>query len=393
MQRLQYGALQSGYSYFDGNEASWPLSPVMLMRNERILLCAVWDLDKNAALREFWSRFQHDVPGAGLLLVGTEPVEAPAIAAIFAETAGEVSYVDAQRGQLRVRLSAKTPASWQPELDRVLHATENDTAAATACRTALHAHLAERTRSIAPARGGGQRAPKVPIPLVSYTLIALCVLVYVVSILGDVTHNQFGISTDMVQKLAALHGPEVRTGQWWRLLSHAFLHGGLIHLGFNMFALYAIGGPLEQWQGRWRMAVFFFFSALTGALVALWWTPNAVMVGASGGLFGLLGAMGALLLRYRNDLPASMHKGLAKWLLQILGINFIISLMPGISMAAHFGGLVGGFLIGLIITRSPVKREAFPSWCYAALLVLLAATAYFGAYVIQHIPLNLQPLQ
>jgi membrane associated rhomboid family serine protease len=141
----------------------------------------------------------------------------------------------------------------------------------------------------------------------------------------------------------------VAEGEWWRLLTAAFLHYGPIHLGMNMLVLWLIGPALEDYLGHGRYALLYLVSGLAGSAGALLWTPNAATVGASGAIWGIMGA--ALILEWRR---IYVFGGQAMGLVVFnLAITF---LLPGISRGGHIGGLVGGAacaLVFLSLRRSP----------------------------------------
>jgi membrane associated rhomboid family serine protease len=141
-----------------------------------------------------------------------------------------------------------------------------------------------------------------------------------------------------------LFGPAVANGDWWRLFTSAFLHANLIHIAFNMYFLWFVGSAVEQALGRGRFVLLYVVSALAGSAGALVWTPLSPTVGASGALFGLLGA--ALILeRQRNYVLGGSAMAL-------ILINLILSFaVSGISIGGHIGGLIGGILCTLIFSR------------------------------------------
>ena len=141
-----------------------------------------------------------------------------------------------------------------------------------------------------------------------------------------------------------LFGPAVANGEWWRLFTSAFLHANLIHIAFNMYFLWFVGTAVEQALGRGRFLLLYLVSALAGSAGALVWTPTSPTVGASGALFGLLGA--ALILeRQRNYVLGGSA-------LALILINLILSFaISGISIGGHIGGLIGGILCTLIFSR------------------------------------------
>jgi membrane associated rhomboid family serine protease len=141
----------------------------------------------------------------------------------------------------------------------------------------------------------------------------------------------------------ALFGPAVDHGDWWRLITSAFLHGSVLHILFNMLALWWLGAPVELAIGRVRYLGLYLVSGLAGAAGALIANPNAITVGASGAIFGLLGA--GLILEWQAT------GSLAGNYLMLIVINLAISFaVPGISIGGHLGGLIGGIVITLAYT-------------------------------------------
>jgi membrane associated rhomboid family serine protease len=172
-------------------------------------------------------------------------------------------------------------------------------------------------------------------------LVALNVLVYVITAAQGRGLNAPGGSLFLKW---LLFGPAVANGDWWRLITSAFLHANLLHIGFNMYFLWFVGSAVEQALGRGRFLAVYFVSALAGSAGALVWTPNAPTVGASGALFGLLGA--ALVLeRQRNFVLGGSA-------LMLILINLVLSFtLSNISVGGHIGGLIGGILCTLILSK------------------------------------------
>jgi membrane associated rhomboid family serine protease len=141
-------------------------------------------------------------------------------------------------------------------------------------------------------------------------------------------------------------------GEWWRLLSAAFLHHGIFHLGMNMLVLFIIGTPLEMTLGRARFLMLYFVSALAGSAGALLLSPTAVTVGASGAIFGIFGA--ALVLE-RQGVYA-----LGGSIMGLVILNLIITFtIPGISIGGHLGGFAGGALSMLALSRLGRAHPAY----------------------------------
>jgi membrane associated rhomboid family serine protease len=133
-------------------------------------------------------------------------------------------------------------------------------------------------------------------------------------------------------------------GEWWRMLSPAFLHYGPFHLAINMYSLYFAGSLLEQVIGRWRFALLYFGSGIAGSAGAIWLSPNNVTVGASGAIFGVLGGL-FVLERQRHIATGGQVAGLI-----VLNLVFTF-LVPGISVGGHVGGLFAGAVLMWLLLR------------------------------------------
>jgi membrane associated rhomboid family serine protease len=177
--------------------------------------------------------------------------------------------------------------------------------------------------------------------LVTKVLIGINVAVYLVTLAQGGTIGRAG--GDLFARWA-LFGPLVADGEWWRLITATFLHASLIHLALNMLFLWWIGAPVEEAIGRGRFILLYLVSGLAGSAGALLFSPEAVTVGASGSLFGILGA--ALVFeRQRNYV-------LGGGALTIIVVNLAITFaIPNISIGGHLGGLVGGALAALALSR------------------------------------------
>ena len=169
----------------------------------------------------------------------------------------------------------------------------------------------------------------------------------------------------------ALWGPLVADGEWYRIVTSGFLHDGIFHLGFNCFALWIMGKSLEQFLGRPRFVVLYFVSLLGGSLGVLFLEPNALAVGASGGIFGLFGAMAIV----QRSLGMSIW---ATGLGPILALNlFLTFAVSRISIGGHIGGLVAGGIIGVVYVsmqraKSPSSAAAGAAVAFGAVLVVLS---------------------
>lgn len=147
-------------------------------------------------------------------------------------------------------------------------------------------------------------------------------------------------------KYGGLNAMLVKQGEIWRLFTCAFLHGGILHLLFNMYSLYIIGNQLEQVVGKWKFLAIYVVSLLSASLMSSVINPNIVSVGASGAIFGLLGAILYFGYQYRLYLGSILRNQIVPLVLLNLLLGFTMS---GIDNAAHIGGLVGGALIAMAL--------------------------------------------
>ena len=162
-------------------------------------------------------------------------------------------------------------------------------------------------------------------------------------------------------------------GQWWRLVTAGFLHGGALHILMNSWVLFDLGAQVEELYGPRRMIVLYFVSGVFGFLASTLWSAS-VSVGASAGLMGLIGAMIAVTVRYPSSISSAVRGLYVRWVIYILIIGFL----PGLNIdnAAHLGGLAAGFgcayLAGL---PSPINTWPEQLWRFASYGALLL-TAY-----------------
>jgi membrane associated rhomboid family serine protease len=170
--------------------------------------------------------------------------------------------------------------------------------------------------------------------LITRLLIAINIGVYLLTV---ATGGGINSNAGTIFQHGVLDGPDVANGDYWRLLSAAFMHFGPIHLGMNMLVLWFVGAPLEERLGRGRFLLVYLVAGLAGSAGALLVTPCSATAGASGAIFGLFGA--ALVLE---------RQGIFVYGGSIVGLillNFIFTFsLSGISVGGHVGGFVGGIL-------------------------------------------------
>jgi membrane associated rhomboid family serine protease len=209
-------------------------------------------------------------------------------------------------------------------------------------------------------------------PVVTYAVIAINVLMYFGSTQGggSVTGGTGGGFHDL-----SLYGPAVANGDLWRLVTGGFLHWGIFHLGMNMYALYWLGQMLEPVLGNARFAALYFASLLAGSFGALVVSPLSETAGASGAVFGLLGAAIVIARSRGIDLMSS-------GLLPILLINLAITFFPGfnISIGGHIGGLIGGGLAMLAIQA--VNQRRLPAALAYVACAVVAVLSVAGAMAV-----------
>jgi len=142
-------------------------------------------------------------------------------------------------------------------------------------------------------------------------------------------------------------------GQWWRCVTYAFTHGGLIHLAFNMMVLYQVGPQLEQEIGTGGFTFLYLFTALAATFLGLFWHPGVIVVGASGALFGLIGFSVTYFHRVGGRFAHAQRDFMLKW----AAFAFIFGLLLGADNAAHLGGALSGAALGAIFPISVQKRR------------------------------------
>lgn len=183
----------------------------------------------------------------------------------------------------------------------------------------------------------------------TFALIVICVGVYLVEIASG-SGGLNSTANSLISNFGLL-GTAVADGELYRLITGGFLHAGLMHLGFNMFALYFLGRVLEPSIGTPRFLAVFFASLLAGSFGAILLSgSNVLTVGASGAVFGIFGAT-FMIARGRGMNTIAREIGV------ILGINLLITFaIPGISIGGHLGGLIGGVLCGMLIVAGERGR-------------------------------------
>ena len=204
-----------------------------------------------------------------------------------------------------------------------------------------------------------QRPVRLSLPLsrprAVYALLVVNVLMYGLTLL--LTYARSGIGdppfrdafSTVLYQLGAKYGPAIDAGQYWRFLTPIVLHGGLIHLGFNSYALYALGPETERLFGTGRFLAIYLLAGLAGTIASYIRSPN-LSIGASGAIFGLIGALAAFFYGARSLLGEEQSRQQVTQLITMAAINLLLGLsVATIDNAAHVGGLVAGAAAGFAL--------------------------------------------
>ena len=178
------------------------------------------------------------------------------------------------------------------------------------------------------------RRPATNPPYVTYFMIASSVLVYIGQML-----TQTPGGSDLLINLGAKVNSAIIAGQYWRLITPMWLHGSLLHIAFNMYALFIFGANLERAYGHGRFLLLYLLSGFAGNVISFMMSPTP-SIGSSTAIFGLIAAQGVFL--YQNRRLIRNAQGMLINTLTIAGINLVLGLSPGIDNWGHMGGLIGG---------------------------------------------------
>jgi rhomboid protease GluP len=185
---------------------------------------------------------------------------------------------------------------------------------------------------------------------ITTTLVGMNVAVYVVMVLTGV--NPVSPTIPQLLKWGANAGPLSLGAEPWRMLASNYVHGGIIHIALNMWCLWNLGYLAERIFDPWTYVLTYTFCGIASSLASLWWDPRRVVVGASGAIFGLAGALIAAL--YLGHLPISKQaiQGTLKSLLMFAGYNlFFGAAIKIVDNSAHIGGLVAGLAVGAVLAK------------------------------------------
>jgi rhomboid protease GluP len=214
---------------------------------------------------------------------------------------------------------------------------------------------------------------------VTTALIAANALVFVVMVLRGV--SPMDPTPAQAVAFGADFGPLTLSGQWWRLVSSMFVHFGIIHLGLNMWCLWNLGRAADSLLGRFSYLFAYFASGIFGSIASVYWHPLAAGAGASGAIFGLAGVLVSFV--YLKKTPS--HLQINRRMLSSLGTFIFYNLIygaaiPGISNAAHLGGLLMGLAVGALLPCAAASESARRT--RLSLAVALSAIVLVGSAVV-----------
>lgn len=201
------------------------------------------------------------------------------------------------------------------------------------------------------------------IPYITYIIMALCIVMFFVTMGGTDLQVllQYGANLDVLTK----------SGEYYRLVLSMFLHIGIFHIIFNMYALYVIGPQSEGFFGKWKYLIIYFTSGICGSIMSMAFNPNTISVGASGAIFGLFGA----LLYFANNYRGYIGSVIKSQIVPVIVINLLLGfMMTGVDIWAHIGGLVGGLITAnmLGIKDDDINMSGIPFFLiYIGFLVYL----------------------
>ena len=196
-------------------------------------------------------------------------------------------------------------------------------------------------------------------PIITYILIALCVIMFIIS--------GFGYNTEKLILFGANYGPLVKHGEFYRLIACMFLHAGIIHIGLNMYSLFIIGPRVEDFFGKWKFLLIYLLSGISASLLSIGLNGNVVSVGASGAIFGLFGALVYFGYSYRGYIGTIIKSQIVPIVIYNLLMGFFI---PGIDMWGHIGGLIGGVMVANMLGTIENKKYNFNN--------IMVCIIYFG---------------
>ena len=261
------------------------------------------------------------------------------VASFFLNLSDNVDLKDANtKNSICIRLKEDTDLNKNevakkafPDLKKKLKFTEKGTELFMKITGDINKHNQEDARKV-------EKVFRSKFPMITYMLIAVNIICFLVPAFFSESNN---VILDF-----CVHGPSIRYGQYYRLLTGAFLHTGIMHLAFNCYALYVLGSQLESYLGKAKYIVIYLVSAIFGSLFSMTFNGDTASIGASGAVFGLMGA----LLYFGYHYRVYLGNVIKSQILPLVIVNLLIGfLTTGVDNAAHIGGLVGGAMITMAL--------------------------------------------
>ncbi len=218
-----------------------------------------------------------------------------------------------------------------PDLDKKMIYNENGMELFVKITNDINKHNKEDANKL-------EQVFKSKVPSITYFLIAFNIFLFIFPMIT----GQY----EYIIRMFSIHGPSIRAGQYYRLITGIFLHGSLMHLIFNCYALYVIGTQIENFLGKFKYIIIYLISGIIGAFFSIIFGGNILSIGASGAIFGLMGALVYFGYFYRVYLGNVLKSQIIPLILLNIAIGF---LGEGIDNAAHIGGLIGGLFITMAL--------------------------------------------
>lgn len=218
---------------------------------------------------------------------------------------------------------------------------------------------------------------------VTIGLIGACALVFAIMVLSGAS----AIAPTPRQAIAfgADYGPYTLGGQWWRLLTSMFVHFGFVHLGLNMWCLWNLGRAAEQLLGRFSYLLGYFASGIFGSIASVYWHPQVAGAGASGAIFGLAGVLVSFVYLKKTPSHIQINSKMLGSLGTFIAYNLLFgAAIPGISNAAHIGGLVMGFAVGAVLPSASAD-ESSRRTRLSIVITLAAIVLIISAAAVKHL--------
>src|SRR5271169_3508089 len=234
--------------------------------------------------------------------------------------------------------------------------------------------LAQMARAGIPTPGQTRVTPSF---LITTGLIGLNVLVFVIMVLRGV--SPLTPTPQQAIAFGADYGPYTLDGQWWRLVTSMFVHFGIVHIGLNMWCLWNLGRAAEQLMGRFSYLLAYFVSGIFASIASVYWHPLAAGAGASGAIFGMAGVLVSYVYLKKTPSHLKINSRMLGSLGTFIAYNLAFGALPGISNAAHIGGLVMGLAVGAVLPAAGASEDARRT--RLSLVAVFAAIALVGSAI------------